>query len=81
MSNGQYKLPLIKVTSFHKSKETLFLMLHMILKIGDNPHNMNPKLRVEKLDQKVWMVNEAENILNFYVSRTSRLKKVKSQYG
>ena len=36
---------------------------------------MNPKLRIEKLDQKVWMVNGAENILDFYVSRTNRLKK------
>ena len=35
---------------------------------------MNPKLRIEKLDRKVWMVNGAENILNFYVSRTNRLK-------
>jgi two-component system, OmpR family, sensor histidine kinase VicK len=36
---------------------------------------MNPKQRIEKLDQKVWMVNGAENILDFYVSRTNRLKK------
>jgi signal transduction histidine kinase len=36
---------------------------------------MNPKLRIEKLDQKVWMVNGAENILDFYVSRTNLLKK------
>ena len=36
---------------------------------------MNPKLRIEKLDQKVWMVTGAENILDFYVSRTNRLKK------
>jgi len=30
---------------------------------------------VEKLDQKVWMVTGAENILNFYVSLTNHLEK------
>ena len=35
---------------------------------------MNLDAGVEKLDRKVWMVNGAENILNFYVSLTNRLK-------
>jgi two-component system, OmpR family, sensor histidine kinase VicK len=36
---------------------------------------MNPESNAEKLDQKVWIVNGAENILNFYISRTNFLKK------
>lgn len=36
---------------------------------------MNLDAGVEKLDPKVWMVTGAENILNFYVSLTNRLKK------
>ena len=35
---------------------------------------MNLDAGVQKLDRKVWMVNGAENILNFYVSLTNRLK-------
>jgi two-component system, OmpR family, sensor histidine kinase VicK len=35
--------------------------------------DIEPKL--EKLDQKVWLVNGVENILNFYISRTNLLKK------
>jgi two-component system, OmpR family, sensor histidine kinase VicK len=36
---------------------------------------MNTEPKLEKLDQKVWLVNGVENILNFYISRTSLLKK------
>lgn len=36
---------------------------------------MNLNVGVEKLDRKVWMVTGAENILNFYISLTNRLKK------
>ncbi len=36
---------------------------------------MNSEPRLEKLDQKVWIVNGAENIINFYISRTNVLKK------
>ena len=36
---------------------------------------MNLDAGVEKLDRKVWTVTGAENILNFYVSLTNRLKK------
>ena len=36
---------------------------------------MNPEPKVENLDQKVWIVDGAENILNFYISRTDLFKK------
>jgi two-component system sensor histidine kinase VicK len=36
---------------------------------------MNPESKVENLDQKVWIVNGAVNILNFYISRTTLLKR------
>ena len=36
---------------------------------------MNLDAGVEKLDRKVWTVTGAENILNFYISLTNRLKK------
>jgi hypothetical protein len=36
---------------------------------------MNPEPKLERLDQKVWLVNWVENILNFYISRTNLLKK------
>lgn len=35
--------------------------------------DIEPKL--EKLDQKVWLVNGVENIMNYYISRTNLLKK------
>ncbi len=44
-----------------------------------NITSAHPKLSldfgVERLDQKVWTVTGAKNILNFYVSLTNRLKK------
>ena len=36
---------------------------------------MNTPPKLEKIDQKVWLVNGVENILNFYISRTNLLKK------
>lgn len=36
---------------------------------------MNPESNVEKLDQKVWLVDGPEKILNFYIARTNFIKK------
>jgi two-component system sensor histidine kinase VicK len=36
---------------------------------------MNPESDVEKLDQKVWLVDGPEKILNFYISRTNFIEK------
>jgi two-component system, OmpR family, sensor histidine kinase VicK len=36
---------------------------------------MSSEAKPDELDQKVWIVNGAENILNFFVSRTNFFKE------